>query len=184
MTLTIPAVPDLPAGHVVTADEMNQLSSAATFLLGKPVVHVHDGTGGYAFASPMLCWDTKDFDTDGMWSSGNKDRLTVQTPGWYKFWAGLTTNGNGSSVEFFMRSTTGSNNPQGSGVNSTSNWEAAVVASAASPFTSMTVAGIWPYYLYAGDFLTVRASTVSGAAANTYITGVSPSYFAMEWVSS
>src|SRR5215471_13164509 len=99
MTLVIPTIPSLPAGHVVTSDEMNQLANAATFLLGKPVVHVHDGTGGYAWAAPMACWDTKDYDTDGMWSSGAKDRLTVQTSGWYKFWAGLSSNGAGASVE-------------------------------------------------------------------------------------
>lgn len=180
MSLTIPVVPDLPAGHIVTSGEMNQLADAATFLLGKPVVHVKDGTGGYAIASPMVCWDTKSFDTDGMWSSSNKDRLTVQTPGWYKFWAGITTNGNGNNAEFFMRSTTGSNNPQGAGVNSTSNWEAAAISNNVSPFTSFRVSGIWPYYLYAGDFLTVRGT----GSSNTYITSVPPSFFGMEWVSA
>jgi hypothetical protein len=183
MALTIPVIPDLPAGHIATAAEMNQLASAATFLLGKPLVRVFDGTGGYSIASPMLCWDTKSYDTDAMWSSVNKDRLTVQTPGWYKFWCGITTNGAASSVEFFMRSTTGSNNPLGSGINSTSNWEAATVSTSSSPFSAIRVSGIWPYYMYSGDYLTVRGIQ-TGAASNTYITGVPASFFAMEWVSA
>lgn len=183
MALTIPTIPSMPAGHIATSNDMNQLAAAATFLLGKPIAHVHDGTGGYAMASPMTCWDTKDIDTDGMWNGSQTDRLTIQTPGWYKLRVAITSNGAGGSLEFFMRSTTGSNNPLGSGVFSSPNWEAATIASSASPFVSFHVSGIWPYYLYPADFLQVRGVLTAGAG-NTYVTAVPASFFSLEWVSA
>ena len=183
MALTIPVIPGMPAGHIATSSDMNQLAAAATFLLGKPIAHVHDGTGSYAIASPMACWDTKDIDTDGMWSAGSPNRLTIQTPGWYKLRAAITSNGAGAGMEFFMRSTTGSNNPLGSGVNSTPNWEAATFTSSASPFTSFHVSGIWPYYLYQADFLQVMG-VINTGSGTTFITGVPASFFSLEWVSA
>src|SRR5580765_2726940 len=95
MAMIIPTVPQLPAGHIATVDEMNQLAYACTFLLTKPIARVRDTTGGAAIGTTAaaIAFNTKDTDTDSMWATGANNKLTIQTPGWYKFRYGVATAG-------------------------------------------------------------------------------------------
>lgn len=183
MTLVIPTVPSMPAGYVATLTDFNNLAAACTFLLGKPLVRVHDGAGGTAIGTTntVIPFSVKDYDTDGMWSSGTNTRLTVQTPGWYKFRYAVVSAG-GHTISTKLLSTTGPNNPLGSGVVSGENWGGYTVTSGTAG-TNGTAggSGIWPYYLYAGDWINVRA--LADVAGNTTDISVAASFFTMEFVS-
>jgi hypothetical protein len=181
MAMTIPTVPSLPAGHVATTAEMNALAGACTFLLEKPVARVRDTTGGLAIgtSATTIPFNTKDYDTDGMWSSGANSRLTIQTPGWYKFRYSIATTG-GHAVNTKMRSTTGANNPSGSGITSGDHW-GGYTPSGTTFVGAGGCSGIWPFYLYAGDFLFIVA--LADTAGNTTNTSVTGSSFALEFVS-
>jgi hypothetical protein len=181
MAMTIPVVPSLPAGHVATDTEMNSLAAACTFLLGKPTARVHDSLGTLAIgtSATTVPFNVKDYDTDGMWSSGANTRLTIQTPGWYKFRYGIVTAG-GNAVNTKMRSTTGTSNPAGSGITSGDHWPG-YTASNTTFVGAAGCSGIWPYYLYAGDFLFVVA--LADTAGNTTNNTVVGSFFSLEFVS-
>lgn len=182
MAMTIPTIPSMPAGHIATASDMNQLSAAATFLLNKPAVRVHDAAGGLAIgtSATVIPFNTKDFDTDGMWSSGANTLLTIQTPGRYYLSYGVSTRG-GHTINTKMRSTTGSNNPAGAGVVSGDHW-AGFCPSIAAFSAAAGASGIWPFYLYAGDSLSVFA--LADTTGNTTDVVISGSYLALEWVSA
>ena len=116
MAMSIPVIPSLPAGHVVTAAEMNKLAYACTFLLGKPIARVEDTNAAQALttsATTITFGSPRVFDTDGMWNAANPNRLTVQTPGWYKLRYHVNgTNPSGQGIlEAYAQSTTGANNP-------------------------------------------------------------------------
>lgn len=183
MTLVIPALPSLPAGHVVTVAEMNQLSAACTFLLTKPVARVHDGAGAQAIGTgaTTVSFNTKDIDTDGMWSAGTTNRLTVQTPGWYKVHYGLSVLGVNGTFNTGLKSTTGSNNPLGAGVVSALQWPGYTVGSA-TVTTAAGASGVWPFFLYIGDFIQLTA--FGNAAGGSTDIGVAPSFLDMEFVST
>lgn len=182
MTLVIPTIPAMPAGYVATTADMNNLAAACTFLLGKPAARVHDGAGGQTIgaANTTIAFNTKDYDTDSMWASGTNTRLTIQTPGWYKFRYGVSSTTGGHVISSKILSTTGPNNPAGSGITSGEHWAGGTVTSATAGGTA-GCSGIWPFYLYIGDFLTVRA--LGEASGNVTDTSVAPSFFSLEFVS-
>lgn len=181
MAMTIPVIPSTPAGHIATDGDMNAMAAACTFLLTKPTVRVHDAAGGLAIGTTAttIPFNTKDYDTDGMWATGTNTRLTIQTPGWYKFRYSIATAGS-HAVNTKMRSTTGPNNPAGSGVTSGDHW-GGYTASLATFVGAGGCSGIWPFYLYAGDFLFVVA--LADAAGNTTNNSVVGSFFSLEFVS-
>lgn len=184
MPLTIPVIPSMPAGYVATVADLNALAAACTFLFTKPLVRVHDGAGGLAIGTTItaIAFSVKDYDTDSMWATGANTRLTVQTPGWYKFRYGVTSAG-GHTVITKIKSTSGANNPVGAGVVSTDNWAGYTVTSGnAGTNGSAGCSGIWPFYLYSGDFLNVYAQ--ADVAGNTTDVSVAASFFAMEYVST
>jgi hypothetical protein len=187
--MDIPTIPDLPAGHIVTADEMNQLGYACTFLATKPLTRARDATGGQALgtSATIINWTTTDVDSDSMWSSGNASRLTVQTPGLYKIrYAVAVAAASATRVGARCVSTTGSNNPSGSGVTSTPYWGAYVYCNASGTTQYAGASGVWPFHLYAGDYLQIEAyrdnaiSTATTAPASGANGG---SYFSCEFVS-
>jgi hypothetical protein len=130
-------------------------------------------------SATAIAFNTKDYDTDSMWSSGANTRLTIQTPGWYKFRCGITTATSGAVVDTSLRSTTGSNNPAGSGIVSAQHWAGYTVVSGTTVGGGGS-SGIWPFYLYAGDFLQVMAQ---GQTAATTDVSVTSSFFGLEMVS-
>lgn len=184
MAMTIPTIPTLPAGYIVTATDMNNLASAATFLLTKPIARVHDGAGSTAIgtSNTYIPFNTKDFDTDGMWSSGSPTLLTIQTPGFYKVEYMIDVLGTVApgSMQTAVTITTGSNNPAGSGLTSTC-WEGYACGTDTTSFRlAPHAAGVIPWYLYALDTVSVWA--VESATGMTTSTSF-PSYLALELVS-
>jgi hypothetical protein len=186
--MTIPTIPSLPAGGVVQLTDLQNLAAAATFALTKPVVYAVDNTGGQAITTSFLAipFTTTFFDTDSMWSAGSATRFTVNTPGWYKVSYGVNVGTVGGVFMTAVRSTTGSNNPQGAGVNSSYYWAgAANVVASSIAYPGAT--GDWPFYLYAGDYLSVfvKAATAGASTSGTGITGGNNggSFFTAELVS-
>lgn len=192
MTMIIPSIPSLPAGYVAQLADMQNLAAAATFALSRPVAYVVDTIGGQAISttigSTIPSYDTVLYDADGTWSSSHKGRLTIQTPGWYKIRYGTNCGSGGATCKTGVASTTGSNNPQGSGIQSAWQWGAAAVSFSAGQIAFPGASGLWPFYLYAGDYLqtTVFASGSGNTTGTTVPTGGGSqggSWFAIEYVS-
>lgn len=187
--MTIPVLNPMPAGYVAQAADMNALGSACTFLLGKPLTKVRDGTGGQTITSgsaTAVTFTLADFDTDGMWNVSSSTRLTIQTPGFYKFRGGvnLTVPGsNASGLSAWLVSTTGANNPAGAGINSSQHWPAYSQAVSAGPQLPCAMAGLWPVYMYALDYIQLFCDFISLAASTTQSVTNVGSYLSMEWVS-
>src|SRR5690242_6464643 len=119
--MTIPTIPRLPAGYVVTETDLSNLSAAASFAINKPAAFIYDGTGGQAITTSFaaVTFTAAQFQTDSlMFQGGSPKRCYVQTPGWYKVCYSVNVGTVGGVFNTAVRSTTGANNPQGSGVNS------------------------------------------------------------------
>lgn len=160
--MTVPEVSDMPAGYVVQVGDMNNLAAACSFLLGKPMAKVVATTarGGLltSSAGSRTQFDMKAFDTDGMWSAGTSGRLTVQTPGMYVIRYTVVANNN-AYFNSWVTSTTGSNNPLGSGVVSPARLPGYGSGNSGLPSTGFGCKGLWPYFLYAGDYIQMFAQS-------------------------
>jgi hypothetical protein len=186
--MTIPTIPSLAAGYVVQLADLQNLAAAETFALNKPMTSIIDNTGGQAITTTFaaVTFTTVVFDLDGMWVGGSPKRLTIQTPGWYKVRYGVNVGTVGGVFSTAVNSTTGSNNPLGSGVVSAKYW-----AGYSSPPAALVgwaaASGDWPFYLYQGDFLQVfiQAAAAGGSTGTTAPTGFAQggSYFSLEMVS-
>ena len=179
MTMTLPTLPSLPAGYVVQAADLNNLAYCCTFLLTKPIVRVVDSAGGQPLGTAtLISWATASYNTDSMWFSGSTSRLTVQTSGWYKIRYNIVATGSTNAYNTYVTSTTGSNNPAGAGVVSGNHW-----AAYSNPLSSTGggagASGIWPLYLYQGDYIQVYANC--GSAGNS--TAANASELSLEFVS-
>jgi hypothetical protein len=185
MTMTIPTIPTMPAGYVVTASDMNNLAYGATFLLTKPIARVHDGAGTLALTatSQLIPFNTMDIDTDGMWSSGANTKLTIQTPGFYKvsYMVDALGSSGSSPLNSYVQVTTGPNNPLGTGVGQPIQWGGYGSAGVALSFRVCAHAsGVIPFYMYAGDTVAIEAhSSTTGMTLSTSF----PSYHCLELVS-
>lgn len=177
----------MPAGHVATLADMQNLTAAVTFLLNRPMTRVRDATGGVSIltTATTVTFTTADFDTDGMWNSGNPDRLTIQTPGWYRVRYAVTC-GTAMTYSSQVVSVTGANNPRGSGITSSPRWSGYGNTNGGISCRPRGC-GIWPAYLYAGDFLKVQIfGSTTGGTTGTGAPGVATlggSYFSLEYVS-
>lgn len=186
MTMVIPTIPTLAAGYVVQATDMNDLAYGATFLLTKPIAHVHDAAGTQAVttSAAAVAFATKDFDTDGMWSSGANTLLTVQTPGFYKVSYAVDALGASSGIPMtsYVQVTTGAGNPQGSGVSMPEIWAGYSNGGISASFRGMLhSSGIIPWYMYAGDSAKIMISASSTGMTLSTTGGVS--FFSLELVS-
>jgi hypothetical protein len=187
--MTIPTIPDLPAGYVVQLADLQNLAAAVTFALTKPAVYVVDNTGGQAITTNFAAasFTTAIIQTDNlMFQGGSPHRLHAQTPGWYKVSYGVNVGSVGGVFNSAVRSTTGPNNPQGSGVNSNYYW-GGYTDVAASSIGYAGATGDWPFYLYQGDYLEVHIKAAA-AGASTGTAGIdggnnAGSFFALELVS-
>ena len=185
MSMTIPTIPTMPAGYVVQAADMNNLAYGATFLLTKPIVRVRDAAGSQAVTVTFtsVAFNTKDFDTDGMWSSGSNTLLTIQTPGFYKVSYAVDALAASTSVPMntIVQVVTGANNPAGTGVSMPFCWGGASAGGVASSLRGMAHAsGIIPWYMYAGDTAAIQVN--ASATGMTLSTSI-PSFFTLELVS-
>jgi len=193
--LTIPSIPQLPAGYVVQLADLQALASAASFLLAPPMTKVSDQTGGQTVgatgSATTVQFDTALIDVDGAYSSANKGRLTIQTPGWYKirYCVSVLTSSSGQGpFQTYVSSKTGPNNPAGSGISSGEFWAGYSNTTASAAHCFPGAAGLWPQYLYSGDYLQVAVfGQASGATTSiTDPSGGSPyggSWFSIEYVS-
>lgn len=184
MAMTIPTIPSsLPAGYVVTANDMNNLGAACTFLMTRPIARVHDAAGTQTIGTSVVAvqFNTKDFDTDGMWSSGANTRLTVQTPGFYKveYWIDLMGSSSSTNADTYVQVTSGSNNPAGAGIIQPCWGGHATAGVAASTRSGAHSAGILPLYMYSLDYVEIYALCTTATPLSTSI----PSFLTMELVS-
>jgi hypothetical protein len=175
--MTIPTVPKLPAGYVVQQADLASLAYACQFFLYKPVSRIHQATPGQSLVAggTILLWDTADLDPDGMWSTGAKDRLTVQTPGFYRVRYMVATNG--VSATAYAQYYTGPNNPAGAG-NLSPYWPSYGYGNVTS---MLGAAGDIPEYMYQGDY--VRVECVPNSSGNATSTTYEASYLSLELVS-
>jgi hypothetical protein len=174
----LPALTPVPAGYIVTAADLNNMAYACTFLMNKPIARVHDATGGQTIAAAgntAIIFDTKDFDTDGMWSSSTPTQLTIQTPGYYH--VRFMVNQAPATATAWVLVTTGANNPAGQGITNIY-YDGYVIA--VSNIGACGAAGVLPQYLYALDFVQVFCrSNVS----STTFGGTTGPFFSLEYVS-
>lgn len=184
MSMTVPVVTPMAAGYTVQSSDMNNLAAACSFLLGKPCAQVVATTArsGIPATSGGAAteFDSASFDTDGMWNSNAPRRLTVQTPGYYKVRYTVVTE-NVNVFQTWMESTAGPNNPAGSGVTSGPQLPGYGVGQSGLPSTGSGCAGIWPFYLYPGDYLQVF---VFASAPTSWEVSPVGSEFSLEYVST
>jgi hypothetical protein len=186
--MTIPTIPSLQAGQVVQLSDLQNLASAATFALTKPMTKVRDNTGGAAIGTSFaaVSFTAAVFDTDGMWASGNPTRLTIQTPGWYTVRYGINVGATSGSYSACVASTAGANNVLTAGTVSSNYWGSYGVGNS-SLNTWIRSAGDWPFYLYIGDYLQVyvQADATGGSTGTAAPGGATTggSYFSLELVS-
>jgi hypothetical protein len=174
----IPALTPVPAGYIVQASDLNNMAYACTFLMNKPIARVHDVTGGQTIAAAgntAIIFDTKDFDTDGMWNASTPTQLTIQTPGYYHVRFGV--NQAPATATAWVLVTTGANNPQGQGVTNIY-YDGYVIA--VSNMGACGAAGVLPQYLYVSDIVQIfcRSNVTS-----TTFGGTTGPYFSLEYVS-
>lgn len=187
--MTIPTIPSLPAGYIVQLADLQNLEYACNFALTKPMTRIIDTAGGHAIGTSYAAvqFSTTSFDVDGMWNAANPKQLTVQTPGWYKLRYGINVGSvGGITFNTYVTSTTGSNNPQGSGITSAPYW-AGYADVGVGNFGFPCSSGLWPFFLYAGDFVQVLIeASATGASTGTAGPGSTTdaySYFSLEYVS-
>lgn len=169
MSMTIPTIPSLPAGYVVQGADMTNLAAAATFLLTKPIVRVRDtanGTTTIGTSPTAMTYSSADINTDGIWSGAHPQRLTIQTPGWYKVRYMVQCGSNNGPFLAWVTSTTGNMNPAGSGITSSPYWASYNIGVGGSQASRCNGSGLWPFYLYANDYLQVMIQSTS-AGQNT-----------------
>jgi hypothetical protein len=181
MAMTLPTIPQLPAGYVVQVADMNALANCATFLMTKPMARAYDGTGGQtipATTETQVAYTAVNFDTDGMWAVGHPSRFTIQTPGFYKFNYSVITNG--VTCRSQMTMVTGANNPQGAGVTPSSHLASSAVV---NTMGGSSGGGVWPYYLWPLDYIYVTTYCNALASQWTSTSTTPGSCFSAEWMS-
>jgi hypothetical protein len=184
--LAIPTIPAVPVGTIATAQQMNELVYCCEFLYTKPMTKVIDEAGGEPIETEgsfgYVSYTTALYDVDGQWNPGTPAFLTIQTPGWYKVRYGVSlSQGDSGGVSAAVRSLSGPNNPQGSGVASSSYWGSSLLCSSGM-MNALGASGLFPFYLYTGDQL--RVLVYASQTGNTTV-GSSQygSYFSTEYVS-
>jgi hypothetical protein len=177
MTMTIPTMPSITAGYVVQETDLADLCYAATFLLTKPLTQVVAVSGqSITAAGAFVQWSSANYDTDGMWNASANTRLTCQTPGVYHM--SYSVCNNGVTMNCAAQGLTGASNPLGSAIVVGPHWASATYGDAAS---SAAACGVWPAYMYAGDYIEIFALPNSTMIVEA--TSVVP-VFTMELVST
>src|ERR1019366_1591044 len=180
MTGPPPEVPVISAGQVATATLLNQCSAVATFLINKPSVYVQANAAQAlttAGTPVSFATDVHDTDSTAMWVVGSPTKLTVKTPGYWRVAYGVP--GTTASTTCWVRVTTGSNNPLGSG-NTFACWSGASTANGGAVFC-VKAAGVIPYFLYQLDYVELIAQPSSNISTDTSVLYASMS---LEFVSA
>lgn len=161
MTTPTPVIPPIPAGTVVTAEQLNQLAAAAQFLAARPTVMA---TGGQATFSAVNEITTVTFgtilvDTDGMTDGAATSLFTVQRQGLYDVavWGETGTAASAAALSAAVYVTAGPNNPaaaQGADLFALAGaWARNVWATGIAGYGTLALetGGILPGVLYPGD---------------------------------
>jgi hypothetical protein len=185
MTMTLPTIPNLPAGYVPTQTDMNNLAYGCTFLLTKPICRARDTAGGATIGTSLatISFSTTDFDTDSMWGGLSFPTLfTVHTPGWYKvrYFVNTTITSLTAPVQTSVWVLTGTNNPLGHNVSVGPHWCGYDVTNGSAGAAGSS--GIWPFYMYQGDVFLLKAISNQATAITTSVTNEG-STFCLEWIS-
>lgn len=174
----IPALTPVPAGYVVQAADLNNMSYACTFLMNKPIARVHVATAGQSLATAgntTIIFDTKDFDTDGLWNASSPTQLTIQTPGYYHVRFGV--NAEPGVLNSWCLVTTGANNPAGQGLTNIY-YDGYTIP--VSNIGACGAGGVIPQYLFPLDIVQVQARV---SATSTVFGGTTGPFFSLEYVS-
>jgi hypothetical protein len=97
----VPTVPTFVDG-VLSSSELNQLGDALRFLQSPPKVKAYQ-TVAQSLANgslTVITFDTTEFDTHTMWSSGAPTRVTILYPGYYFLSGGVATVVNDTSYRY------------------------------------------------------------------------------------
>lgn len=158
--MQVPVVNAQQAGLVAASADMNSYAAACQFLLNPPaalalasgtVAAVATAQSLTASTPAAILWNTPLLDRDLTWNATLAGQFTVNTPGFYEVSAHAYLTVAAVTAEGWIRVTTGSNNPAGSGVTS-DYWHASAVAPPSGSL-SVSISGLIPAYCYLGDFL-------------------------------
>lgn len=179
MTIVLPGpLPSLAAGHIATADDMNAMVGVVNFLANRPICQVSATVGGRAVsATPnttSVQWDIANIDNSGMYSSSSPSQLTIQVAGWYKVrYSVVVTAASAGVYNGYL--TQGGGGGGGNYLGSYADYTSSL------PACALGASGTWPFYLAAGNTLTLWVN--SNATGST--TSITPcgSNMSLEFVS-
>jgi hypothetical protein len=161
---TLPSVPTFTTGQTPSIAVLNQLAYCVTFLNTVPAFGQFTASQSVSNSTTTALSWTKVTDRDGGWSSGNPTRYTAQTGGYYQF-SGLVSVPTTSSAtcSAWFQVTTGSNNPNGSGLTQRFAYTDAGTTSGA---TALSLGELSPY-LYVLDYVECYVFQNTGSSQST-----------------
>lgn len=175
-----PTVNAQQAGLAAASSDMNNYAYACQFLLNPPIAWARasnsvagsDSAQSFTAATATaVLWNTPKADRDQTWLAASPAQFAVNTPGFYEAAGHLNLTNAGVSAIAWIRVTTGTNAPGGSGV--TSDWWHASAVSPPSgggrPF-GICSGGLIPQYLYVLDTLQFFVQ-VNTTCASVVVTG-------------
>jgi hypothetical protein len=104
---SLPVVPTLPAGQLVTAGQLLSITNALSFLTNPPRCSLvqNNSQSFSANVRTAVTWDSENYDSDGMHStSTNNNRTTCQTAGLYsvKYEVAFDATTTGATYQSFL----------------------------------------------------------------------------------
>ena len=122
MAKTYNTIPSVSTGDVYTASAHNNIVTNVNNYRVPPAASVFITADVSPYTNnAAMAWTSTAYDTDGMYSAGATDRLTVQTPGLYYINANGSINGTGLTQAFLYINVNGTNKYAGTfGITSTS----------------------------------------------------------------
>lgn len=174
---TLPTIPVEPAGVIAASADLNAWANACSFLLGSgsgsnPVFLLQASSAqsiGTTFAAVNFSNSGAIFkDNDGGWSSSTPGRYTFQTTGFFTIDWSVPVGAFSGFLMAYAQVTTGSSNPQGSGVTYKFQFTSSDVGSI---YVALSSGGVMPQQIYAGDYLQVYAATNTGTVNTSNANG-------------
>lgn len=178
----LPTLPSPTVGNILEPADLNNMAACVTFLMAKPIGRWESASVGQSVTgtAAAIQFDTENYDFDGIWVIGNPTKFIIVTPGWYKLRYSVVTTSTSLTTTTYVQATSGSNNPGGGGNTFGPFWGSDETGSAGGS-KGTGCSGLWPYYLYAGDYLQLFAAS-SGTDAVDAVTAI-PTFFALEYIS-
>lgn len=168
----VPVIPDFGTG-IVPGTTLNQLADALRFAMAPPKVKAYQ-TVAQALANGIqaaIIFDSVEFDTHTMWSSGAATRITAQYPGYYLLSGGVATVVNDTSYRFARIAVNGTTLTDGS----------TAMDPVPSVSTRMPIRATITY-LDIDDYVELYASQASGGSLNTAVAVGDASNLTVAWL--